>query len=140
MGNVSLLSCLVEVFHRFAGRFLMLGQIKVASSCDAFQFLLTEGKLKGDVRASAGIVSKLLFGVLLLAKVFLRESDGSKPILANVNPLPVVFRPCVLIGRDEILDFHLFELARTKDKVPRRYFVAKSLADLSYTEGNLDPA
>src|SRR5580700_7313049 len=36
------------------------------------------------------------------------------------------------------LHFHLLELARAEGEVPRRDFVAKTLADLSDAEGNFD--
>ena len=39
----------------------------------------------------------------------------------------------------EELDLHLLELARAEGEVPRRDFVAKTLADLGDAEGNPHP-
>src|SRR3989339_978976 len=51
---------------------------------------------------------------------------------------PLFLPPLILLGRDrrmdEVLHFHLFELARAEDELARRDLIAKGLADLRDTK------
>src|SRR5712692_12007482 len=61
-----------------------------------------------------------------------------KPLAARVDPFLMCF--FVFAGPHEIFHLHMLELARAKDEVAGRDFVAKRLADLRHAERQFAPA
>jgi len=77
--------------------------------------------------------------VLVQREVRLGQADAQEPLAAPLEPLLVAGEP-VRVGMDEVLHFHLLELARAEDEVPRRDLVAERLPDLRDAERQLHAA
>ena len=119
---------------------LVLAEVEIPSGGNSLEFMLTEGELKGNVGTSLGIMGKFLLGVNLFAQKVFRQADPREPSLPDVDPFPMIFRPFVFSGGNEIFNFHLLELPRPKDEVTRRNLVTEGFSDLSDAKGNLHPA
>mmetsp|Transcript_25446 Transcript_25446/g.84160 ORF Transcript_25446/g.84160 Transcript_25446/m.84160 type:complete len:392 (+) Transcript_25446:484-1659(+) len=139
MGDVLPLRLLARVLHLLARPLGMCLEIEVSARRNSEELRAAEGKLEGDVCTCTSIVRQLLLCVNVKVDQFLLHSDRQQPIPAVVNPFLVKGGPGVIVGRDEILDLHLLELARAEDEVARSDFIAKSFSNLSDTERNFSP-
>src|SRR5690606_1333324 len=79
--------------------------------------------------AGLGVVGEFVAVVLAQLEVVAGQADRLPPRKPRVAPVGVPLLRAV--GRDEKLDFHLLELARTEGEVARRHLVAERLADLA---------
>ena len=120
----------VEVLQRLPGELFVLREIVVAAIVHTFDLPPSEGKLVFDIDRGPGVVGELL--VFAPSELARRDADGGKPLPALLFP---VFVPLFLgTGSDEVLHFHLFELARSEEKISGVDFVSKGLADLGDAE------
>src|SRR5712691_12480347 len=117
----------------------MCTQIEIGAVSNPHQFiplpfLLLAFREKAilNINGSLGVVSQLLFRLLIESQIFRRDSDAREPLKAFVNPLLV--RLLIFAGTDEVFHLHLFKFARAKDEVAWRDFVAKRFAHLRHTE------
>ena len=120
----------------------MGSQIEIAPVRDAFQFAVFAGIQKRKrifhIRRAHRIVRKLIGRVVAENQILAGDAQVDVPL---IPPVPPVFVPLAgFIGMAEELHFHLLELAGAKREVPRRDFVAKTLADLGDAERNFHPA
>src|SRR5882724_12914549 len=117
-------------------------EIKVGAISNAHQFVplpfivfaLREEAILNVDRAFC-VMREFFLWLLVKPQVRLRDADILKPLIARVNPL--LMCRFVFAWFDEIFHLHLLELARAKDEIARRYFVAKRLAHLRDAERQL---
>src|SRR6185437_7566507 len=136
IGNIVLADLRVEILDLFPAVFLVILQIEIRPRMDALHFLEADGKIIFDVASGVRIVSQL---DVIMKTIFLRRDTQAKmPFHACIFP---VFIPFFLrAGADEELHFHLLELPHAEDELPGDDLVAKGLADLRNTKGDLHPA
>ena len=127
----------VKIFHRLAGNRLVLRQVVIAARGNALQFLHAERELKHNIRRALRVVREFFFRVVVKRKARFRDADPVEPIHAIFNPALVKRLP-IRVGRNEIFDFHLLELAGTENEVARINFVAESLTRLRNPERHFD--
>ena len=77
----------------------MLLQVEIAPGCDTFQFLASEGEVKGDIGAGGGVVGQFVGGVDIFMQFTLWDSDGGIPFQPFFNPIIMPF--LIFSGRDE---------------------------------------
>jgi hypothetical protein len=157
------LEVLVENFLGLAAVLLVLAEVEIAARGDAFEFLGAEGEFAEDVDAGAGVVGEVFRGLPVVFQ-HIAEADALVELRALVDPVAVPEFPAPvrlglaqvgalvpgsdlaaddfdgLIGLDEELEFHLFELAAAEGEVLWRHLVAEGLADLADAEGHLHAA
>jgi hypothetical protein len=117
----------------------VLGEIVIATCCNAHEFLRSKWELEGDVRAGLGVVGELVTLVDIPTEQFLPNSNIQQELVALVHPLLVVRGPHIGPRWDKVLDLHLLELPGAEDEVPRRDLVPERLADLGDPERDLLP-
>ena len=137
--QVFFLARLVEVFEVFAGGVLVLGEVEIPAHGDSLQFLQAVREMESDVRTRLCVVRELFLRVDVLGELVGGDSDGYEPLFAGVDPVAVHRLP-IVVGRNEVFDFHLFELAAAEYEIARRDFIAERLADLRDAEGDFDAA
>src|SRR3989339_949021 len=109
----------------------MLGQIIVRPIVNALKLFEPERVIVFDIKRRLGVKNQIL--VLMPAQIF-----RVKAKIFRIKFPPLFLPPLILLGRDrrmdEVLHFHLFELARAEDELARRDLIAKGLADLRDTK------
>src|SRR5271155_76928 len=136
--TVARLGILIEISEVLAARRRMLIEVVTATLGNAFELAPSERVVVLEVGGAARIMRQLFLGVLMEAQVLALGAELQKPVAAMLDPVvepPGLFG---LIRLDEVLHFHLFELAGAKDKILRRDFVAERLAHLRDAERQLD--
>ena len=98
-------------------------------------FRVLETKAVFQVNGALGVMRKLFLRVLVLAQVFLGDTQADVPRLAVVDPVLVPL--FISSGLTEELKFHLLKFAGTEDEVTGGNFVAERLTDLADAEGRL---
>src|ERR1700692_3088254 len=83
-------------------------------------------------------MGQLCFRLFIEPEVSAGDSNGLKPLITGVDPFLV--RGFVFAGTYKVFHLHLFELARAKDEIAGRDFVAERLTDRRDAEGQLAPA
>ena len=133
VGVVATLRLVVEVGQVLAAGLGVLAEVVVGAVGDAFQFRPAPREAVFDVVAVLGIMGQFVGSVAPKTEVFLAYAVGHIPVEASLDPL---FQPLfVRAGFDEVLHFHLFELASSESEVPGRNLVAERLAHLGDAEG-----
>src|SRR5437899_1257520 len=85
-----------------------------------------------NIDRAFGIVRQFFLWLFVEPKVLARNAEVNEPLQTGVNPFLV--RLFIFARPDEIFHLHLLELARAKDEVAGRYFVAKRLSNLGHTK------
>ena len=112
-------------------------QVEVRAVGDTFELAPAHGEQVLKIHAALGVVGQLVFLLLAHAQVVSPHTQIQVPLLALGDPHLV--RRLVFAGPHEILDLHLFELARAESEVARRDLVAECLAHLGDAKGQLAP-
>src|SRR4030095_9837419 len=127
-----------SVFEARLAALRVTGQVVVWSSRNPFNLVeLTAFFAFGKetiekVRSRLGVMRKLVRRLNMFFQIIGTNAVFVVPANAIGNPATVHL--FVLSGHDEVFDFHLLELAYTKDEVLRRDLVSISLADLGNAE------
>mmetsp|Transcript_99013 Transcript_99013/g.302720 ORF Transcript_99013/g.302720 Transcript_99013/m.302720 type:complete len:326 (-) Transcript_99013:52-1029(-) len=114
----------------------VLLQVVRPPSGNAQQFRGAKGVPEDDVGARTCVMRQFVTQVHLALHETLVEAH-------SLQERPHFLQPSLLLGLevrlrvDEILDFHLLELAAAEEELPRRDLIAKSLADLRDPKRNL---
>src|SRR5256885_5751105 len=110
----------------------MRSEIEVGAICDAHQlvplplFLFTlRKKAILNIDRALRVMRKFFLWLLVEPQVRVRDANVLKPLMTGLDPFLV--RGFVFAWFDEIFHLHLLELARAKDKIAGRDFVAKRL-------------
>src|SRR5450432_1926435 len=119
--------------------FLMLRQIIFAAMRDALELAeIRRGEriFILNVHRHLGIMRQLILFMIAESQVAFSHAQRSPPFHAFIFP---EFVPLLrFIRMAEPFHFHLLELSRAENKVARRYFVAKTFADLRDTKRDSD--
>src|SRR5215218_3604537 len=102
---------------------------------NALELLPAKWKAVFDIDRLLGVVSQLIGSVLAEAHALGRNPIPGVPVPATRQPL--LEDPRRVVRLDEVLHLHLLELAHAEDEIAGRYLVAKALADLRDSEGQL---
>ena len=113
----------------------VLAEVEVGAVGDSFEFGPTPGEAVFDVVDFLGVVGELVGLVLAEAEVVGVDAEGDEPFQTLFNPVLEPF--VVVVGLDEELQLHDFELAGAEGGVAGGDFVAEGLADLGDAEGEL---
>src|SRR5437660_1434126 len=91
-----------------------------------------------NIDGALSIVRQLFFRLFVQAQVLFRDANALKPLMTSIDP----FLMClfVLARSHKVFHLHLLELARTKNEIAGRDFVAKRFADLRDAKRKLAPA
>ena len=137
VGDIVLVLVLVVVGQVLARGVLVLGQVVVGAVGHAPQLAPAEGEEELKVGGGFGVEAQLLGVVVPQAQVLVLQTDGQKPVVAE---LPPVLEPLLVGARlAEELQLHLLKLPDPEDEVARGDLVAEGLADLADAEGELAP-
>src|SRR5699024_8665214 len=98
-------------------------------------FIAGEPEAVLDVEGALRVVRELLGWMLEEPQIVGIDAEVGVPPVTLVDPVRVP--SFVFTGFDEVLHFHLLELAGTEDEVARRDLVAEALADLADAERRL---
>src|SRR3989338_1295846 len=110
----------------------MSGQIKISSICQPEELFSAERIVKFKIYGSFGIMRPVFRRNFKLVNTVLAKTDIRKPFQ---NFRPEIFKNFFPFALScEILYFHLLKFPRAKKKIPRRYFVPESFANLSQTK------
>ncbi len=136
VGNVAGIAViLVDILHVLTREFLVPGKIEICPVVHTFQFLEAHGEFVFDVVGILGVVSQFVLAVTMPAQLV--HPDTQLFVVSPALFPPIVEKPVVIAGFDEVLHFHLLELTGSKNKVLGYYFVAEGLAYLRDSKGNL---
>src|SRR5437868_4754552 len=91
-----------------------------------------------NIDGALRVMREFFLRLFVKPKVLLRDAYALKPLITGVDPFLV--RGFIFAGLNEIFHLHLLELARAKDEIAGRHFVAKRLADLRDAERELAAA
>src|SRR5437588_6674812 len=84
------------------------------------------------------IVRQLCWRLFVQPQVFFRDANVLKPLMTGIDPF--LMSRFVFARSHEIFHLHLLKLARAKNEITGRNFVAKRFADLCDAERKLAPA
>src|SRR4030042_2428392 len=113
----------------------MLLQIEVSAVDNARQFCPAYREQVFYVVTIAGVMGKLILVMLAEPEVLLFDAQVDIPVEPFLYPL---IEPLPISARlDEVLDFHLLELAHPEDEVARGNLISEGFAYLGNTEGQL---
>ncbi len=122
----------VEVAEVLPGVLRMLLEVVVGSICDPLQLVPVPGKPVLDVDGLGRIVAQLILAMGPDAEIGLGHAESEIPAEASLLP---VGEPFVhLLGPDEVLHLHLFELAGTEHELTWSDLVSERLAHLGDPE------
>ena len=167
MRDIFHLRLFVKIFHRFAAELLVLDEVEITPSGDAFEFLSAKREFEKDIHRGLGVMRQFFRLLPIFDERVARETDALVKADAFLDPLFVPrfpaptglrrfvfrvpsseFRNRSNATRDgfdrfvrsyEELKFHLLELARAESEVARIDFIAKGLANLANAKGNFLP-
>ena len=135
IGDVSLVCLGIEVGEILVRGVLMLGKVVVGSVGNAPELAPSEREEELEVGGCLGIEAKLLGIVVAETDVFVAQTDGEQPVVAEFSPIGEPFK--VGAGLAEEFKLHLLELADTEDEVTGSDLVTEGFTDLCDTEGHL---
>ena len=133
--HVTLVVRLIEVLDASAAVLGMLFQVEVATVGDPLELTPAPREHKLDVGGARRIMRQLVFIMIAHHQQRFRNTQVDVPLVTLVTPVLVPLLG--LVGRNEELHLHLFELAGAEDKVAGCDLVAEALTDLGDTERRL---
>src|SRR3989338_1182812 len=114
-----------------AGVLGVAGKIKITAIGNSFQFeksAFIQSETVFNIRSGAGIMRKLVFGMVAKTYVFLPDSKRQKPVHPHLPDIAEI-----LIGffrTTKEFKIHLLKFPCSKQKISRRNFITKRLANL----------
>lgn len=133
VGNIFFLCLFVPITQVFAREFFVARQVEVGPVVDTFQLFPAEGELVFDVIGLLGVMGQVAGTMFMPAEIFGTDAEVEIKLLVLLFPISEPFG--VFRRMNKELHLHLFEFAGAEDEIPRRDFVAESLADLGYAKG-----